>query len=37
MKGRRIFGWWSVIGDMSMERKLLLVFLIIISPPAYLH
>lgn len=33
MKGRRIFGWWSVIGDMSMERKLLLVFLIIITLP----
>lgn len=33
MKGRRISGWWSVIGDMSMERKLLLVFLIIITLP----
>jgi hypothetical protein len=33
MKGKRIFGWWSVIGDMSMERKLLLVFLIIITLP----
>lgn len=33
MKGKGIFGWWSVIGDMSMERKLLLVFLIIITLP----
>ncbi|MBY3622660.1 sensor histidine kinase [Acinetobacter sp. CUI P1] len=33
MKGKRIFSWWSVIGDMSMERKLLLVFLIIITLP----
>lgn len=33
MKGKRIFGWLSVIGDMSMERKLLLVFLIIITLP----
>ncbi|MBT2288675.1 hypothetical protein J7E73_05905 [Paenibacillus albidus] len=33
MKGKRHFGWWSVIGDMSMERKLFLVFLVIITLP----
>lgn len=33
MKGKRKYNWWSFIGDMSMERKLLLVFLIIITLP----
>ncbi|ASA19948.1 sensor histidine kinase [Paenibacillus donghaensis] len=33
MKAKRNFSWWSWIGDMSMERKLLLVFLIIIILP----
>lgn len=33
MKGKRKYSWWSFIGDMSMERKLLLVFLIIITLP----
>lgn len=33
MKGTRKHSWWSFIGDMGMERKLLLVFLIIITLP----
>ncbi|MRN55965.1 cache domain-containing sensor histidine kinase [Paenibacillus monticola] len=33
MKVKRNFSWWSIIADMSMERKLLLVFLIIITLP----
>ncbi|OKQ00147.1 sensor histidine kinase [Paenibacillus sp. P46E] len=33
MKVKRSHTWWSYVGDMSMERKLLLVFLIIITLP----
>lgn len=33
MKRKRKYNWWSFIGDMSMERKLLLVFLVIITLP----
>lgn len=37
MKGRRISGWWSVIGDMSMERKSLPRLFNYHYPPAILH
>ncbi|WP_405109231.1 sensor histidine kinase [Paenibacillus sp. FSL K6-1217] len=33
MKAGRNYNWWSYIEDMSMERKLLLVFLVIITLP----
>ncbi len=33
MNVKRSHTWWSFVGDMSMERKLLLVFLIIITLP----
>ncbi|WP_151737778.1 sensor histidine kinase ['Paenibacillus yunnanensis' Narsing Rao et al. 2020] len=33
MEGKRRQHWWSYIGDMSMERKLFLVFLVIITLP----
>lgn len=37
MKGRRISGWWSVIGDMSMERKSPPRLFNYHYPPAILH
>jgi two-component system sensor histidine kinase YesM len=33
MKEKSKLNWWSFIGDMGMERKLLLVFLLIITMP----